>query len=111
LLVPTAPEIACLQVAELSNNGYVEICWYFPTSREQYRLAGTVEIVTENHTDEQLLEARQQAWARMSDSGEKPPVIHCIYSAATSTLPAHAQAFPAFVQSLNKFAFSSNGAQ
>jgi hypothetical protein len=101
-------------VVELSTNAYVEICWYFPSSREQYRLAGTVEIVTESHTDEQLLEARQQAWTKMSTAGEAPHqlircTIHCTPPAATSRLSAYAQALSASVLQLNYNARYSNG--
>jgi hypothetical protein len=60
----------CRQVAELADNARVEVCWYFPTSREQYRLSGTAQIVALDHGDQQLLQARQQAWAAMSDAGE-----------------------------------------
>lgn len=57
------------QISELAANPYVEVCWYFPSSREQYRLSGVVDIITASSTDEQLLQARQAAWARMSDTG------------------------------------------
>jgi hypothetical protein len=59
-----------LQVAELAGNPQVEMCWYFPTSREQYRLSGTAHIIDVGHADQQLLQARQQAWSAMSDAGE-----------------------------------------
>jgi hypothetical protein len=68
---PTVHCVACCcQVVELAGNARVEVCWYFPTSREQYRLSGTAQIVAVDHGDQQLLQARQQAWAKMSDAGE-----------------------------------------
>lgn len=57
------------QVSELAANPYVEVCWYFPNSREQFRLSGTAHIVAVDHPEPQLLQARQQAWAAMSDAG------------------------------------------
>lgn len=57
------------KVSELAANPNVELCWYFPSSREQYRLSGTLDIVSEDHADKQLQQARQEAWARMSDGG------------------------------------------
>lgn len=59
-----------MQVVDLAANPQVEVCWYFPTSREQYRLSGTAHIIDAGHADQQLLQARQQAWAAMSDAGE-----------------------------------------
>lgn len=63
--------LAAAQVHELSANPHVEVCWYFPSSREQYRLSGTATIVQLDHSDEQLLQSRQQAWAAMSDAGTR----------------------------------------
>ena len=34
---------------------YVEACWYFTGTREQYRLAGKVQVVDRDSTDEVLL--------------------------------------------------------
>jgi hypothetical protein len=58
------------QVAELAANPHVEVCWYFPSSREQYRLSGSMAIITQDDSNQQLLQARQEAWARMSDAGD-----------------------------------------
>jgi pyridoxamine 5'-phosphate oxidase len=46
-----------------------EVCWYFPTTREQFRLSGTLELVTAECADTSNCKARQQAWQQMSDSG------------------------------------------
>ena len=56
----------CVQVAEVAVNPFAEACWYFPTSREQYRLGGTLTVVDIDHTDPKLQGARQAAWARLS---------------------------------------------
>ncbi|WIA08454.1 hypothetical protein OEZ86_011056 [Tetradesmus obliquus] len=57
------------KVSELAANPHVEVCWYFPSSREQYRLSGSMAIVSKDDSNQQLLQARQEAWARMSDAG------------------------------------------
>lgn len=60
----------CLQVAEFVGSPAVEVCWYFPSSREQYRLSGAVAIVAADHADQHMQQAREAAWAAMSDAGE-----------------------------------------
>lgn len=46
-----------------------EICWYFPKTREQFRLSGTLSLITAHESDPALQKARTQAWQAMSDSG------------------------------------------
>ena len=45
-----------------------EACWYFPETREQFRLAGALLLVRAEHTDPTLQKARQAAWQALSDS-------------------------------------------
>jgi hypothetical protein len=52
---PIAPPPA-LQVAEVAASPAAEVCWYFPNSREQYRIAGTLTIVDEQHPSQRLLQ-------------------------------------------------------
>jgi hypothetical protein len=44
------------KVEDIKRNPWSEICWYFPESREQYRLGGDLVLVGEDHPDEQLRE-------------------------------------------------------
>jgi pyridoxamine 5'-phosphate oxidase len=46
-----------------------EVCWYFPKTREQFRIGGTLELVTIDCDVESRCKARQAAWQQMSDSG------------------------------------------
>jgi pyridoxamine 5'-phosphate oxidase len=46
-----------------------EVCWYFPETREQFRLSGTLRLVTAECTATSDCEARQQVWHQMSDAG------------------------------------------
>lgn len=57
------------KIRELAANPAAEVCWYFPDSREQYRISGHLTIVDAHHIDERLLAARQLAWSKMSDGG------------------------------------------
>lgn len=45
-----------------------EVCWYFPNTREQFRIAGELKLIDRANSDEKLQKARQQAWQDMSDS-------------------------------------------
>ena len=55
------------KIGELRANPSVELCWYFPQTREQYRIAGTMRVVKVDDEDEAMLRARGEAWKRMSD--------------------------------------------
>jgi pyridoxamine 5'-phosphate oxidase len=48
---------------------WAELCWYFPKTREQFRLSGTLELVTAQCPPTTYCKARQQAWEQMSDAG------------------------------------------
>jgi pyridoxamine 5'-phosphate oxidase len=48
---------------------YAEACWYFPKTREQFRLSGTLTLVTPESRNTRYSKARQAAWQQMSDSG------------------------------------------
>jgi pyridoxamine 5'-phosphate oxidase len=46
-----------------------EICWYFPKTREQFRLSGQLMLVTVNSDTDRYCKARQEAWQQLSESG------------------------------------------
>jgi len=45
-----------------------EACWYFPTTREQFRFLGQLTLVREDCSDETLLQARGRSWQELSDA-------------------------------------------
>ncbi|KNC97665.1 uncharacterized protein SPPG_07132 [Spizellomyces punctatus DAOM BR117] len=45
------------KVREIVANGSGELCWYFPETREQFRLAGTVRVVLPPHHTMRIHEA------------------------------------------------------
>lgn len=48
---------------------WAEICWYFPTTREQFRISGELLLVTAESELERDCKARQSAWQQLSDGG------------------------------------------
>lgn len=48
-----------------------EACWYFPKTREQFRLAGQLTSITADHCDPQLIKARQLMWQNLSDTARE----------------------------------------
>lgn len=60
------------KTSELAANPWGEIAWYFPDSREQYRLLGRVSVVSKDSpADEKLQRARAAAWNNMSVPGRQ----------------------------------------
>ncbi len=53
---------------QIDANPWGEACWYFPTTREQFRLMGHLTLIREDCTDAQLLEARRRSWQDLSDA-------------------------------------------
>ncbi len=47
---------------------WAEVCWYFPTTREQFRIAGKLSLIDHTNPDESLQKARQLLWQELSDS-------------------------------------------
>ncbi len=53
---------------QIEHSPWAEVCWYFPTTREQFRIAGKLSLIDRASSDEKLQKARQTAWQDMSDS-------------------------------------------
>ena len=54
--------------AHLQQKPYGEICWYFTKTREQFRIAGDLIIVTVRESNPNLKKARRTMWQNISDS-------------------------------------------
>lgn len=52
------------KVEEVAANPAAEVCWYFPNSREQYRMAGMLKIVQESDPDEVMRQV-SNAWLNL----------------------------------------------
>lgn len=53
---------------QIPQQPWGEACWYFPQTREQFRLFGHLTLVGENFADATLLETRTQQWQALSDT-------------------------------------------
>jgi pyridoxamine 5'-phosphate oxidase len=53
---------------EIANNPWAEVCWYFPKTREQFRIAGKLQLIDSQSSDCQP--ERQAAWTQVSDAGK-----------------------------------------
>ncbi len=56
------------KIAQIQAQPWGELCWYFPNSREQFRLLGALTIVQAQHSDAQFVQARQRQWQDLSDA-------------------------------------------
>eukprot|EP01025_Chloroclados_australasicus_P026996 TRINITY_DN26794_c0_g4_i1.p2 TRINITY_DN26794_c0_g4~~TRINITY_DN26794_c0_g4_i1.p2 ORF type:complete len:194 (-),score=14.78 TRINITY_DN26794_c0_g4_i1:187-768(-) len=59
------------KVEEIAHNPFGEICWYFPNSREQYRISGELKVIDESYDNEDLVRARQNTWRSISENARK----------------------------------------
>jgi PPOX class probable FMN-dependent enzyme len=55
------------KVDQIEDKPWGEACWYFPESREQFRLAGQLTLVRADHPDQSLRAARKTTWQELSD--------------------------------------------
>jgi len=58
-----------VKTQEIERSNRAEACWYFHTTREQFRLAGTATLVGADHhdRDQSFAQARLETWREMSD--------------------------------------------
>ncbi len=54
---------------QIAHNPWAEVCWYFSKTREQFRIKGRLQLITEDSVESQI--ARQQAWQQLSKSGRE----------------------------------------
>ena len=56
------------KIQDIEHQALAEACWYFTKTREQFRIAGKLHLITANATDPDLQQARQTTWQNISDS-------------------------------------------
>ncbi|MEQ9234776.1 Npun_F5749 family FMN-dependent PPOX-type flavoprotein [Coleofasciculus sp. E2-BRE-01] len=56
------------KVNQIYHNSGAEICWYFPKTREQFRLRGQLILVGEDYPELTLKNERQTTWQGLSDA-------------------------------------------
>lgn len=56
------------KVHQIAEQPWGEVCWYFPKTREQFRLFGRLILIQADHPDTNLVKARQTQWQDLSDA-------------------------------------------
>ncbi|HEY9620726.1 MAG TPA: Npun_F5749 family FMN-dependent PPOX-type flavoprotein, partial [Crinalium sp.] len=56
------------KVGQIQQQSWGEVCWYFPKTREQFRLLGVLTLVTHDFPEPTLSKARHQLWHDLSDA-------------------------------------------
>lgn len=54
------------KIDQIKSQPWAEACWYFPNTREQFRIAGSLNLVDSN--DAALQSARLATWQALSDA-------------------------------------------
>ncbi len=60
-------DIRSQKAVEINLYPWGEICWYFPKTREQFRIAGKLVLVVAEYPDAELCTARGTAWQELSE--------------------------------------------
>jgi pyridoxamine 5'-phosphate oxidase len=56
------------KVIQIAQNAWGELCWYFPKTREQFRILGELSIVDCTTPDPIAQKLRRMTWHNLSDS-------------------------------------------
>lgn len=56
------------KAVQIAQQPWGEACWYFPKTREQFRLAGRLTLIKADYPDPVLKNARQATWQDLSDA-------------------------------------------
>jgi pyridoxamine 5'-phosphate oxidase len=61
-------DIRSQKVEEINLYPWGEICWYFPKTREQFRIAGKLILAGAEHPNTELCSWRRIAWQELSEA-------------------------------------------
>lgn len=56
------------KVEQIQQLAWGEACWYFPKTREQFRLGGKLTLINAEYPNAELQKARQTTWQDLSDA-------------------------------------------
>ena len=56
-----------VEAVDLEKSSWVEVCWYFPVTHEQFRIGGHVTVIGEVSTDAALMSARLECWRTLPE--------------------------------------------
>lgn len=54
---------------QINQQPWAEACWYFPNTREQFRVTGSLILVSDDNSYPTLKQARITSWQELSDAG------------------------------------------
>lgn len=67
-ILKTITDLRSTKIQDIEHQNLAEVCWYFTKTREQFRIAGNLQLVTVKETDPDLQQARLTTWHNLSDS-------------------------------------------
>ncbi|MDB9305433.1 MULTISPECIES: Npun_F5749 family FMN-dependent PPOX-type flavoprotein [Cyanophyceae] len=56
------------KVDQIEKQPWAEICWYFPNTREQFRLSGCLTLIRDDNSHPIFQPARIKIWQELSDA-------------------------------------------
>lgn len=59
-------DIRSEKVAHIQQQPWAEVCWYFPNTREQFRITGSLSLVSKDDPNPALQQARITMWQELS---------------------------------------------
>lgn len=59
------------KVNQIQHHSSGEVCWYFPETREQFRLFGQLKLISDSHPDLTLTTARTTLWQFLSNAAKQ----------------------------------------
>ncbi|CDN14454.1 MAG: pyridoxamine 5'-phosphate oxidase family protein [Richelia sp.] len=87
---------------EIQQKSWGEICWYFPKTREQFRLCGEIILVDSNYSELEFQTARKSMWQEISDNAR----IQFAWAAPgekRARMEAFSPALPDIIEPLDNF--------
>lgn len=86
------------KIPEIEQHNWVEICWYFPKTREQFRLSGNISIINVHTPETDLQQLRHQVWSTLSDSAK----LQFSWPEPKSSRTFASEAFDSFLSDMNQ---------
>lgn len=59
------------KIEQINYSAWGEVCWYFPNTREQFRLSGLLTLITETSSNPTQQQVRHQVWQTLSDAARE----------------------------------------
>ncbi|MGB7416855.1 MAG: Npun_F5749 family FMN-dependent PPOX-type flavoprotein [Thermosynechococcaceae cyanobacterium] len=59
------------KIEQIRDQAWAEACWYFPKTREQFRISGQLACIDEHCADQDLQKQRVLMWQSLSDAARE----------------------------------------